>query len=151
MQRSVSDFYVFRQRIISPCPSSEMQSTGERPCTQRDVPRTPSPPLPPSCSSPCARALLSQAQVHLPLQLSPHLPFISTLIEHAFNKPLEILTARLHLRFADSFCMRFKEQLFLPSHTQQLPPRDRSSHVSITARSPTLTKASCPADPHSES
>lgn len=42
----------------------------------------------------------------------PHLPFISTLIKHAFNKPLQILTASLNLRIADSFCIRFKEQPF---------------------------------------
>lgn len=45
-------FYGFRQHIISPGPSSEMRSTGEQPRTQRDVPRTPSPPLPPPAPHP---------------------------------------------------------------------------------------------------
>lgn len=46
---------------------------------------------------------------------SSHLPFISVLIQHAFNKPPEILPARLYLRRADPFCITFTEQPFLLS------------------------------------
>lgn len=44
---------------------------------------------------PAHRLCSPRLRCHLSLRLSPHLPFISTLVEHAFNKSLEILTARL--------------------------------------------------------
>lgn len=149
-------FPLVTQHASSPSPPPEPQSVEERRCTPSDEPPRTCDPQPSSAHRLVALAL--HAGFALPGSdatcLSGCLPIFPSSL-HSSNM---LLTNHLrssrpgwYRRFADSFCIRFKAQPFLPSHTQQLPPRDRSSHNSITAHSSTLTKASCPADIHSES
>lgn len=48
------------------------------------------------------------------------------------TKHLRFSQLRLYLKFAYSFCIRFEEQPFPPSHTQQLLPRDSSSQLNYS-------------------